>query len=147
MFCKNCGNEMDPNASFCVRCGAMKGVGQKYCANCGAELPVNATACVRCGCLAAGPAPGQAQSGAAQKSKLAAGLLGIFLGSLGIHNFYLGYTGKAVAQLLISVCTLRDRGGGHGRLGADRGHSHPHGLHCRGRQGRADQKGSLSRAA
>ena len=105
MFCKNCGNEMDPNASFCVRCGAMKGVGQKYCANCGAELPVNATACVRCGCLAAGPAPGQAQSGAAQKSKLAAGLLGIFLGSLGIHNFYLGYTGKAVAQLLISVCT------------------------------------------
>lgn len=105
MFCKNCGNEMDPNASFCVRCGAMKGVGQKYCANCGAELPVNATACVRCGCLAAGPAPGQAQSGAAQKSKLAAGLLGIFLGALGIHNFYLGYTGKAVAQLLISVCT------------------------------------------
>ena len=105
MFCKNCGNEMDPNASFCVRCGAMKGVGQKYCANCGAELPVNATACVRCGCLAAGHVPGQAQSGAAQKSKLAAGLLGIFLGSLGIHNFYLGYTGKAVAQLLISVCT------------------------------------------
>ena len=105
MFCKNCGNEMDPNASFCVRCGAMKGVGQKYCANCGAELPVNATACVRCGCLAAGPAPGQAQSGAAQKSKLAAGLLGIFLGALGIHNFYLGYTGKAVAQVLISVCT------------------------------------------
>ncbi len=105
MFCKNCGNEMDPNASFCVRCGAMKGVGQKYCANCGAELPVNATACVRCGCLAAGPAPGQAQSGAEPKSKLAAGLLGIFLGALGIHNFYLGYTGKAVAQLLISVCT------------------------------------------
>ena len=29
MFCKNCGNEMDPNASFCVRCGAMKGVGKK----------------------------------------------------------------------------------------------------------------------
>lgn len=37
------------------------------------------------------------------KSKLAAGLLGIFLGSLGVHNFYLGYTGKAVAQLLLTV--------------------------------------------
>ena len=37
------------------------------------------------------------------KSKIAAGLLGIFLGSLGVHNFYLGYTGKAVAQLLISI--------------------------------------------
>lgn len=39
------------------------------------------------------------------KSKLAAGLLGIFLGAIGIHNFYLGYTGKAVAQLLICVLT------------------------------------------
>ena len=37
------------------------------------------------------------------KSKLAAGLLGIFLGGLGVHNFYLGYTGKAIAQLLLSV--------------------------------------------
>ena len=37
------------------------------------------------------------------KSKIAAGLLGIFLGSLGVHNFYLGYTGKAIAQLLISL--------------------------------------------
>lgn len=34
---------------------------------------------------------------------MAAGLLGIFLGGLGIHNFYLGYTGKALAQLLISL--------------------------------------------
>lgn len=37
------------------------------------------------------------------KSKIAAGLFGIFLGSFGVHNFYLGYTGKAIAQLLISV--------------------------------------------
>lgn len=41
-----------------------------------------------------------------QKSKLAAGLLGIFLGGLGVHNFYLGNTGKAVAQLLISLLSL-----------------------------------------
>lgn len=41
--------------------------------------------------------------GQAQKSKLAAGLLGIFLGSLGVHNFYLGNTGKAVAQLLLTL--------------------------------------------
>lgn len=37
------------------------------------------------------------------KSKIAAGLLGIFLGGLGVHNFYLGFTGKAIAQLLISL--------------------------------------------
>ena len=41
-----------------------------------------------------------------QKSKIAAGILGIFLGAFGIHNFYLGYTGKAVAQLLITVLSV-----------------------------------------
>ena len=40
-----------------------------------------------------------------QKSKIAAGLLGIFLGGFGVHNFYLGYTGKAIAQLLITLLT------------------------------------------
>jgi TM2 domain-containing membrane protein YozV len=38
-----------------------------------------------------------------QKSKIAAGLLGIFLGCLGVHNFYLGYTGKAIAQLILTL--------------------------------------------
>ena len=40
------------------------------------------------------------------KSKIAAGLFGIFFGALGVHNFYLGYTGKAVAQLLITLLTF-----------------------------------------
>lgn len=51
-----------------------------------------------------------AQNGSAQyyqgvtyKSKVTAGLLGIFLGGFGVHNFYLGYTSKAVVQLLLSV--------------------------------------------
>ena len=30
---------------------------------------------------------------------MAAGILALFLGTLGIHNFYLGYTGKALFQL------------------------------------------------
>ncbi|WP_345147635.1 TM2 domain-containing protein [Arthrobacter ginkgonis] len=38
-----------------------------------------------------------------QKSKLVAGLLGIFLGGLGIHRFYLGYTTIGVIQLLLTV--------------------------------------------
>ncbi len=38
-----------------------------------------------------------------QKSKIAAGILGILLGGFGVHNFYLGYTGKAVAQLLLTL--------------------------------------------
>ena len=37
------------------------------------------------------------------KSKLVAGLLGIFLGTFGVHNFYLGYTGKAITQLVLTI--------------------------------------------
>ncbi len=38
-----------------------------------------------------------------QKSKLVAGLLGIFVGAFGIHNFYLGNKKTAIIQLLITV--------------------------------------------
>ena len=30
-------------------------------------------------------------------------LLGIFFGGLGVHNFYAGYTGRAIAQLILTV--------------------------------------------
>lgn len=40
-----------------------------------------------------------------QKEKVIAGVLGILLGAFGVHNFYLGNTGKAVAQLLITLLT------------------------------------------
>lgn len=50
------------------------------------------------------PAYGQpVPMGYSQKSKVAAGLLAIFLGGFGVHNFYLGNTGKAVAQLLLTL--------------------------------------------
>ena len=37
------------------------------------------------------------------KSKIAAGLLGIFLGGLGIHRFYLGYTKIGIIQLVLAI--------------------------------------------
>ncbi len=98
MYCRNCGNEMDNNAAVCVKCGVAAGNGTSYCPNCGQATMPGAATCTNCGVLLAQPVP-QGE----QKSKIAAGLLGIFLGCLGVHNFYLGYTGKAVAQLLISV--------------------------------------------
>ncbi len=39
------------------------------------------------------------------KSKLTAGLLGIFLGVFGAGRFYTGHTGLAVGQLLVSLFT------------------------------------------
>jgi hypothetical protein len=41
-----------------------------------------------------------------QKSRLVAGLLGILLGSLGIHRFYLGYVGIGIAQIAVTIVTF-----------------------------------------
>jgi hypothetical protein len=50
--------------------------------------------------------PPNLTAGYAPKSKIAAGLFGIFLGALGIHRFYLGYTGLGITMLLLSVLSL-----------------------------------------
>lgn len=50
-------------------------------------------------CRVQDAAPSQASY---EKSKIAAGLLAIFLGTLGIHKFYLGYAAQGVIMLLIT---------------------------------------------
>lgn len=98
MYCRNCGSEMNENAAVCVKCGCAKGAGVAFCPNCGAPTVPNAVVCTSCG-AALGATAGTGKG----PSKLLAGLMGIFFGSLGVHNFILGYTGKAVAQLLLTV--------------------------------------------
>ena len=39
----------------------------------------------------------------AQKSMVVAALLAFFLGTLGVHNFYLGRTGRGIAQLAMTI--------------------------------------------
>ena len=39
------------------------------------------------------------------EKKVAAGVLGILLGGLGIHKFYLGYTTEGIIMLLVTVLT------------------------------------------
>jgi len=34
-----------------------------------------------------------------------AGILGILLGGLAIHKFYLGYTKEGIIQIVITICT------------------------------------------
>ena len=101
MYCKNCGAQMDEMAAVCVNCGTAKGVGAAYCQNCGKEVAPGAAVCLSCGVATSQ----QAAVAVGGKNKIAAALLAFFLGALGVHNFYLGYKKKAIAQLLITVLT------------------------------------------
>lgn len=80
-------------AKFCQKCGTELKKEDTFCSNCGAPVDseVKTTSTTK------------TTSNADGKSKIAAGLLGIFLGCFGVHNFYLGYNGKAIGQLLITV--------------------------------------------
>ena len=83
------------------------GGGVKFCAHCGKEIKKEAVVCVHCGCAASGlpgvrgTSPGASPGSPERKSKVVAGLLAIFLGGLGVHNFYLGWTVKGVSQLVV----------------------------------------------
>ena len=76
----------------------------KYCSNCGSELKEGADICLKCGKIVNDRTnTSNINKDPNAKSKIVAGILGILLGCFGVHNFYLGYTNKAVAQLLISI--------------------------------------------
>ncbi len=73
-----------------------------FCKGCGNEIADAAAICVKCGVptgVAAIPGTGST------RSRIAYILLGLFLGGLGVHNFYAGYSGKGIAQLLITLLT------------------------------------------
>ena len=100
MFCRNCGKEISEQAVMCVSCGCPPKSGKKFCQNCGVEANPSAVMCVKCGVKFATALPEDA------KSKLAAGLLGVLLGGLGIHRFYLGYIGVGIAQIFVTFVTF-----------------------------------------
>ena len=80
----------------------------KYCTSCGAQNEDNANVCGSCGNQLNAQTQVQnnnVATGGEPKSKIAAALLGIFLGGWGIHNFYLGYNNKAVIQIVVTIVT------------------------------------------
>ena len=94
MYCRNCGQQYATDeAVMCVKCGVQKGTGNNFCPQCGQPTPPNSVVCLNCGVSL------QNYGMQPQKSKMAAGLLGIFLGGWGIHNFYLGNTTRGIIQI------------------------------------------------
>lgn len=102
-YCRNCGGELSEKSTVCPRCAALRGTGVNFCPNCGAPTGPAMVMCPQCKATFKNI---DANTGIpSTKSKTAAGLLGIFLGAFGVHNFYLGYTAKAVIQLVITLLT------------------------------------------
>ena len=115
--CPNCRTQNIDGATFCSNCGTpfastqiQTGVPiqQKICVNCQRPINVTFSTCPFCGVLQptmyqnapiyGSPYQGMPQVGT--HSKVAAGLLGIFLGTLGIHKFYLGQGGAGILYIL-----------------------------------------------
>jgi TM2 domain-containing membrane protein YozV len=101
MFCRNCGAQLDDKAIACIRCGADPRANVSYCNNCGKATPTTGPACLNCGAaLSTGLTAHDRAS-----NKIAAGICGILLGSLGVHKFILGFTGAGLTMLLVTILT------------------------------------------
>lgn len=110
MFCKYCGKEIEDGKEVCQECASNeKKVDDVKTEEVVVETPKvennsnNANTNTNTNTNTNYTVNNTNTAASNQKSKLAAGLFGIFLGVFGVHNFYLGFTGKAVAQLLITV--------------------------------------------
>jgi TM2 domain-containing membrane protein YozV/ribosomal protein L40E len=111
-FCYNCGAQADPAAAVCIKCGvALQGAPGAAPGGYPGAVPGGYPGPTPGGYPGAVPGgyPGAVPGGypgvppSPLKSKLVAGLLGIFLGGLGIHRFYLGYNTIGVIQILVTV--------------------------------------------
>lgn len=67
---------------------------QLFCRGCGAIIHITAISCPKCG------APQHRAHLAGGKSKVAAGVLALLLGGIGIHKFYLGRPILGILYLL-----------------------------------------------
>ena len=90
IFCPDCGNRYSIRAQACPKCGAPN---PHAAVQAQPSISINMTQGV------------QVQGGytVQQKSRLVYILLALFLGLLGIHNFYAGYTGTGIIQLVLTM--------------------------------------------
>ena len=97
----------------CPQCGAPVGAGVTPCQYCGetvaaAQPVVKQTPAYQAPPYMPPPSPyltPQVPFGYSQKSKVVAGLLQLFLGSIGVGRFYLGHVGIGIAQIVVTFIT------------------------------------------
>ena len=107
-FCNQCGTALGEQDAFCPVCGSEVSVKEAHhtCASCGAAISDEDQFCSACGAPTGNQKvyQGTVQT-PGRRSKLVAGLLGIFVGAWGIHNFYLGKISLGVIQISVTLVT------------------------------------------
>ena len=89
MYCRDCGQLISNISNKCTNCGTKRGLGENYCYKCGSRIKdKNQEFCDFCG---ANLNENKYIVNEKSKSKLLAIFLALFLGTMGIHRFYLGY--------------------------------------------------------
>ena len=88
--CMNCGSDVQSDANFCPVCGKPVSAADNSAQNAAQQNPVHNASII---------------PDTEPKSRLLAGVLGLLLGGLGIHNFYLGNTTRGVIQILVTCIT------------------------------------------
>lgn len=120
MKCEYCDNEVAAGVTHCPSCGAMlktpvlatsttpaapvmNGVAAQPPAAAGVQLPPGVQVVIN---NAPSVTPYAPPPPIVYKKRIVFVLLGIFLGCLGFHNFYAGFAGRGVSQLLLSLVLL-----------------------------------------
>jgi TM2 domain-containing membrane protein YozV len=93
MHCTNCGSEVAEQATACPSCGVAPRAEKKFCHGCGVETSPAQVICIKCGV--------SISAGSTGKKKVPAGVLGILLGGIGAHKFYLGSWGWGIVYILL----------------------------------------------
>lgn len=98
MFCKNCGQPINPEQAICLGCGVKNGDGANFCANCGNPIQPGAEVCMSCGFAVKNAKP------LAGQDKLVMILICFFIGAFGVHNFMMGETKKGIVKIVATFC-------------------------------------------
>lgn len=88
-------------AKFCINCGQEIDGRRKKCTFCGKEL--NNDKSIK---KSEVRNETKIENSIVGKSRILAGITAVLFGYLGVHNFYLGYNSKGIAQLLISLLSF-----------------------------------------
>lgn len=95
MYCKQCGENVNPNQAICIKCGTKVGDGNNYCSNCGKSIDSSASVCLNCGFAV------KSKDDLNGQNRMVLAVVALLIGGFGIHNFMMGESKKGIVKILL----------------------------------------------